>query len=175
MIFDVIIESHQTTYILYSMEIFLIILAFACIILGIVGSVLPVLPGVPLSYVGILLLHFTEKVQFSTQFLILWAVLVILVQLLDYYVPIWGTKKFGGSKRGVWGCAIGMVVGMFFGPWGIILGPFAGAIVGELTGGKQTQDAIKAGFGSFMGFLLGIVSKLIVGGFLLYYAIVNVF
>ncbi len=157
------------------MEIFLIILAFACIILGILGSVLPVLPGVPLSYVGILLLHFTEKVQFSTQFLILWAVLVILVQLLDYYVPIWGTKKFGGSKRGVWGCAIGMVVGMFFGPWGIILGPFAGAIVGELTGGKQTQDAIKAGFGSFMGFLLGIVSKLIVGGFLLYYAIVNVF
>lgn len=157
------------------MEIFLIILAFACIILGILGSVLPVLPGVPLSYVGILLLHFTEKVQFSTQILILWAVLVILVQLLDYYVPIWGTKKFGGSKRGVWGCAIGMVVGMFFGPWGIILGPFAGAIVGELTGGKQTQDAIKAGFGSFMGFLLGIVSKLIVGGFLLYYAIVNVF
>ena len=153
------------------MEIILIITAFTCIVVGIIGSVLPVLPGVPLSYAGILLLHFTEKVQFSIPFLILWLVLVILVQLLDYYVPIWGIRKFGGSKRGVWGCAIGMVVGLFFGPWGIVLGPFVGAIVGELSGGKQTQAAIKAGFGSFIGFLLGIVSKLVVGGFLLYYAI----
>ena len=153
------------------MEIILIITAFTCIVVGIIGSVLPVLPGVPLSYAGILLLHFTEKVQFSIPFLILWLVLVILVQLLDYYVPIWGTRKFGGSKRGVWGCAIGMVVGLFFGPWGIVLGPFVGAIVGELSGGKQTQAAIKAGFGSFIGLLLGIVSKLVVGGFLLYYAI----
>ena len=153
------------------MEIILIITAFTCIVVGIIGSVLPVLPGVPLSYAGILLLHFTEKVQFSIPFLILWLVLVILVQLLDYYVPIWGTRKFGGSKRGVWGCAIGMVVGLFFGPWGIVLGPFVGAMVGELSGGKQTQAAIKAGFGSFIGFLLGIVSKLVVGGFLLYYAI----
>ena len=156
------------------MEIILIITAFTCIVVGIIGSVLPVLPGVPLSYAGILLLHFTEKVQFSIPFLILWLVLVILVQLLDYYVPIWGTRKFGGSKRGVWGCAIGMVVGLFFGPWGIVLGPFVGAIVGELSGGKQTQAAIKAGFGSFIGFLLGIVSKLVVGGFLLYYAIETV-
>lgn len=156
------------------METFLIILAFILIVLGILGSILPVLPGVPVSYVGILLLHFTEKVQFTTQFLIFWLVMVILVQVLDYLVPIWGTKKFGGSKRGIWGCAIGMVVGLFFGPWGIILGPFLGAIVGELSGGKQTQSAIKAGFGSFIGFLLGVISKLIVGGFLLYYAIVNV-
>ncbi|OQB30732.1 MAG: hypothetical protein BWY08_00956 [Bacteroidetes bacterium ADurb.Bin174] len=156
------------------METLLIILAFILIILGILGSILPILPGVPISYVGILLLHFTEKVQFTTQFLIFWLVMVILVQVLDYLVPIWGTKKFGGSKRGIWGCAIGMVVGLFFGPWGIILGPFFGAIVGELSSGKQTQSAIKAGFGSFIGFLLGVVSKLIVGGFLLYYAIVNV-
>jgi hypothetical protein len=156
------------------MDTLLIILAFILIIIGILGSILPVLPGVPVSYVGILLLHFTEKVQFTTQFLIFWLVMVILVQVLDYLVPIWGTKKFGGSKRGIWGCAIGMVVGLFFGPWGIILGPFLGAIVGELSGGKQTQSAIKAGFGSFIGFLLGVVSKLIVGGFLLYYAIVNV-
>ncbi|NLI71504.1 MAG: DUF456 family protein [Bacteroidales bacterium] len=153
------------------METLLIILAFICIVVGIIGSILPVLPGVPLSYIGILLLHFTDKIQFSTQFLIFWAAMVIIVQLLDYYVPIWGTKKFGGSKRGIWGCAIGMVVGIFLGPWGIILGPFVGAIAGELSSGKQTQAAIKAGFGSFMGFILGIVSKLIVGGFLLYYAI----
>lgn len=153
------------------MEIILLILGFTCIVVGILGSVLPILPGLPVSYAGILLIHFTDKVQFSTHFLILWAVIVLAVQLLDYYIPIWGTKKFGGSKRGVWGCAVGMVVGIFIGPWGIVLGPFVGAIVGELTGGKQAQVAIKAGFGSFLGFLVGIVSKLIVGGFLLYYAI----
>ncbi|NLO72277.1 MAG: DUF456 domain-containing protein [Porphyromonadaceae bacterium] len=157
------------------MEILLIIIAFILILIGIIGSILPVLPGIPLSYIGILVLHFTEKVQFSTQFLIFWAVVVILVQILDTIIPVIGTKKFGGSKRGIWGCAIGMVVGLFLGPWGIVLGPFAGAIIGELTGGKQAQEAIKAGFGSFLGFVLGIVSKLIVGGFLLYYAVVNIF
>ena len=157
------------------MDALLIFLGVLCIIAGIIGSVLPVLPGIPLSYGGILLLHFTEKIQFSVEFLIFWAIIVIAVSLLDYYIPIWGTKKFGGSKRGVWGCAIGMVVGLFFGPWGIVLGPFVGAIVGELSGGKQTQAAIKAGFGSFIGLLLGIVSKLVVGGFLLYYAFVAVF
>jgi len=158
-----------------TMEILLITLVFVLIVMGIIGSVLPVLPGIPLSYVGVLVLHFTEKVQFTLFFLIFWAVLVLVVQVLDYYVPIWGTKKFGGSKRGIWGCAIGMIVGLFFGPWGIVIGPFVGAVVGELTGGKQTQAAIKAGLGSFIGFLLGIISKLIVGGFLLYYAIEAVF
>ncbi|MHB9055640.1 MAG: DUF456 domain-containing protein [Paludibacteraceae bacterium] len=153
------------------METLLIVLGIACIIAGIIGSVLPVLPGIPLSYIGILLLQVTRKVQFSIGFLIFWAVIVIIVQLFDYYIPIWGTKKFGGSKRGVWGCAIGMVVGLFFGPWGIVLGPFIGAVAGEMTGGRQTQDAIKAGMGSFVGFLTGIITKLIAGGFLLYYAV----
>ena len=107
-----------------TMETLLITLAFVLIVMGIIGSVLPVLPGIPLSYVGVLVLHFTEKVQFTLFFLIFWAVLVLVVQVLDYYVPIWGTKKFGGSKRGIWGCAIGMIVGLFFGPWGIVIGPF---------------------------------------------------
>ncbi len=153
------------------MDALLVILGIVCIIAGIVGSVLPALPGLPLSYGGILLLHFTEKIQFTTQFLVFWALLVIAVSLLDYYIPIWGTKKFGGSKRGVWGCAIGMVVGIFLGPWGIIVGPFAGAVIGELTGGKQSTAALKAGLGSFLGFVAGVASKVVVGGFLLFYAI----
>ena len=153
------------------MDALLVILGIVCIIAGIVGSVLPALPGLPLSYGGILLLHFPEKIQFTTQFLVFWALLVITVSLLDYYIPIWGTKKFGGSKRGVWGCAIGMVVGIFLGPWGIIVGPFAGAVIGELTGGKQSTAALKAGFGSFLGFVAGVASKVVVGGFLLFYAI----
>ncbi len=153
------------------MDLALIILGFVCIVIGIIGSVLPVLPGIPVSYIGIILLHITDKYEFTTPFLIFWGLVVVVVQILDFYIPIWGTKKFGGSKRGVWGCTIGMVVGMFAGPWGIILGPFLGAIVGELTGGKETMASIRAGLGSFIGFLTGIVSKLIVGGFFLFYAI----
>ena len=153
------------------MDIFLIIVAGILVVLGFLGCILPVLPGVPLSYIGILLLHFTSKVQFSTQFLIIWAVIVVVIQVLDYFIPILGTKKFGGSKWGAWGSAIGVVVGLFFGPWGIILGPFLGAVVGELLSGRASQDALKAGFGSFIGFLVGTVTKLIVSGFLIYYYI----
>lgn len=153
------------------MDTFLIIIGFVCIIMGIAGTLLPVLPGIPLSYLGILLLHFSEKIQFTSEFLIFWAIMVIIVSLLDFYIPIWGTKKFGGSKRGIWGCALGMVLGIFLGPWGIILGPFAGAVIGELSSGKQSKAALKAGFGSFLGFILGTASKLIVGGFLLFYAV----
>ena len=151
------------------MDIFLIILAGLCLLVGLAGSVLPVLPGVPISYVGILLLHFTSNIQFSIKFLIFWAVIVVLVQVLDYYIPIWGTKKFGGTKKGVWGSVIGMFVGLFFGPWGIILGPFIGAIIGEVIAGKKFKLAIKAGFGAFIGFLFGTIAKLIVGGFLIFY------
>lgn len=153
------------------MDTFLIIIGFVCIIMGIAGTLLPVLPGIPLSYLGILLLHFSEKIQFTSEFLVFWAITIIIVSLLDLYIPIWGTKKFGGSKRGIWGCALGMVLGIFLGPWGIILGPFAGAVIGELSSGKQSKAALKAGFGSFLGFILGTVSKLIVGGFLLFYAV----
>ena len=151
------------------MDVLLIILGGLCLLIGFIGCVLPILPGTPLAYVGILLLHFTSKVQFSTEFLIFWAAMVVLVQVLDYFIPIWGTKRFGGTKGGVWGSAIGMIVGMFFGPWGIILGPFLGAVIGELLSGKIAAEAIKAGFGSFVGLLLGTISKLIVSGFLIFY------
>lgn len=151
------------------MDIFLIIVAGLLLVIGFLGCILPVIPGVTLSYIGILLLHFSSKVEFSSQFLIGWGIAVIVVQLLDYVIPIWGTKKFGGSKYGIWGSTIGMIFGLFFGPWGIVLGPFVGAVIGEIMGGKASAEAIKAGFGTFVGFLLGTLSKLIVAGFLIYY------
>lgn len=151
------------------MDIFLFFTAGLLLVIGFLGCILPIIPGVTLSYIGILLLHFSSKVDFSTQFLIGWGLAVIVVQILDYIIPIWGAKKFGGSKYGIWGSTIGMLLGMFFGPWGIVLGPFLGAIIGEIMAGKASEDAIKAGFGTFMGFLLGTLSKLIVAGFLIYY------
>lgn len=139
-------------------------------IVGLIGCIVPALPGIPLSYAGILLLHFSSIVEFSLPFLILWAIVVIGVQVLDYYVPIWGAKKFGGGKKGVRGSIIGLVLGMFFiPPWGIILFPFLGAIVGEIIDNKDLISALKAGFGTFLGFLTGTLIKLAVALILTFY------
>lgn len=159
-----------------TLDIILTILGAVLIIVGILGCILPVLPGIPLSYVGILLLHFTSMVEFSTQFLIIWGIIVIIVQLLDYYVPIWGTKKFGGGKKGAWGSAIGIGAGIFIlPPWGIIIFPFVGAVIGELIDNKELNIALKAGFGAFIGFLAGTVMKLIVAIVLAFYFFKEVF
>lgn len=152
----------------------LVILGIICAVIGLIGAIAPGIPGVTLSYIGLVLVQLSEKVQFSFQFMIIWALIVIVVQLIDYYIPIWGTKRFGGSKLGVWGCIIGMIVGLFLGPWGIILGPFAGAVAGEMLAGKKTKPALKAGFGSFVGFLLGNVLELTACGLMLYYILKEV-
>jgi len=152
------------------MDYILIGLGVIFIISGILGCVLPIIPGPPLSYLGLLLLHFTERYQFTPHFLIIWAIITTVVYALDYIIPAWGTKKFGGSKRGIWGSIIGLIVGMlFFPPFGIIIGPFAGAVIGELTSGKDSGLALKSGFGSFMGFLLGTLLKLITSGMMTWY------
>jgi len=139
-------------------------------ITGILGCVLPFIPGPPMSYIGILLLHFTTEIQFTNHFLLIWAIITIVVVALDYIIPVWGTKKFGGSKQGVWGSVIGLVAGLFFfPPFGIIIGPFVGAVIGELTAGKNSKAALKSGFGSFVGFLTGTILKLIVSGMMTWY------
>ena len=153
------------------MDIVLYILAGLCLLIGLVGCVLPGLPGVPLSYLGLILMHVTDKYNYSWQFLIIWLVVVILVSVLDFVIPARGTKKFGGTKAGAWGATIGVVVGLFAGPWGIILGPFIGAVVGELIANKKDTNALKAGFGSFIGIMSGTVLKLICCGMMIYYYI----
>lgn len=153
-----------------TLDIILIVLGAICIITGILGCVLPVLPGAPLSYVGIILLHLTSKVEFSTTFLIAWGIVVIAVQIFDHYIPIWGTKKLGGGKKGAWGSAIGIVAGVFiFPPWGIIIFPFVGAVIGELVDKKEFKVALRAGLGAFLGFIAGIVMKLVVALILAFY------
>ncbi len=153
------------------MNLFLIILAFLCLLLGLAGSVVPALPGVPLSFLGLLILHWTENVEFSSTFLWVWAGITVLTLVADYFIPAWGTKRFGGSRYGVWGTTIGLVIGLFFGPWGIVLGPFVGALVAELIAGKQSHEALKAALGSFIGFLMDTLLKVICCALMLYYAI----
>jgi len=156
------------------MDYFLIGLGIILMISGILGGILPVLPGPPLSYIGLLLLHFTERYQFSTKFLLVWATITVIVYVLDFIVPSWGTKRFGGSNRGIWGSVIGLIIGLvFFPPFGIIIGPFAGAVIGELTSGKDSHSALRSGFGSFIGFLVGTLLKLIASGFMTWYFVVE--
>ena len=143
------------------MEIFLFIISAVLIIVGIIGAVVPALPGPPLGYVGLLLLQLTDKVQFSTSFLVGWGMATLAVTILDYYLPIWTTKKVGGSKAGINGSIIGMVVGIIFTPVGMILGTLLGAIIGELVGGASGDKALRSGLATFVGTMLSIGIKLI--------------
>ncbi len=148
------------------MNIVLIILAVLLVLVGLVGSVVPGLAGPPFSWAGLLLLHLTSGVEFTTLFLVGTAVAAVVITVMDYIVPAFFTKRMGGSKAGVRGCNIGLIVSIFglpFGPQGllgVVFWPFVGALVGELIGGKAFRAALKAAWGAFLGFLTGTGVKL---------------
>jgi len=146
------------------MDVFLIIIAFLCMLVGIIGCIIPGLPGMPVAYVGLWIAQATERVNFSWQMLLIYGLVVVVLTVLDYIVPAWGTKKYGGSSYGVWGSTIGVFVGLFAGVWGVIIGPLVGAVIGELISGKAVGEAFKAGWGSFVGILFSTVLKLICCG-----------
>lgn len=137
------------------MEIVLLLLGMILCVVGIMGSFLPVLPGLPISWLGLLLFHFIPGIEMDYWFLGITLVVTIVLFVLDYVIPAEGTKRFGGSKAGAIGTTVGLIVGLFF-PFGILIGPFLGALVGELIFNKtNSKTAFKAAFGSFIGFLAG--------------------
>lgn len=157
------------------MDILLTVGAVILLLFGLLGALIPVLPGPPLSYIGMLMLHFTSRFQFENQTLWVWGVIAFIVTILDNVVPVLGAKSFGGSRKSVWGSTIGLLFGiLFFPPLGIIIGPFLGAIMGELLAGKEGAAAVKAGIGAFVGFLFGTLSKLVVSGWIIYLCIVEI-
>ena len=151
------------------MDIVLLILGIVCILIGLVGCVVPALPGPPLSYIGIWLLEWSKFADYSTTLLIVLGVFVIFITIADNVIPVYMTKKFGGTKWGIWGATIGLLVGFFFGLLGTIIGPFVGALIFELIAGTKTQHAVKSASGTFIGFFLGIGGKLIVSGVITFY------
>ena len=153
------------------MDIALLVIAFVFILIGFIGCIVPGLPGTPIAYAGLWIAQATDRVDFSWQFLLIWGMVVVIISVLDYLVPAWGTKHYGGTKWGVWGSTLGVFVGLFFGAIGVILGPLVGAIIGELLAGKELQTALKAGWGSFVGILLGTILKLIACGLMTVYLI----
>jgi uncharacterized protein YqgC (DUF456 family) len=157
-------------------DILWISIGVVLLVVGIIGCVLPVIPGQILAWGSLLILQLTSPPPFTANFIVIWALITAAVTLLDYYVPIWGTKKLGGSKKGMWGATIGLVIGIFFfPPFGLIVGPFVGAFVGELAAGKNTNVAFKSGIGSFLGFIAGTMMKLVISLIMGYYFIINAF
>jgi uncharacterized protein YqgC (DUF456 family) len=153
----------------------LVIFGSIFVLTGLVGSLLPVLPGPPLSYAGLLLLQFTSKHPFSVTFLIVYAILTILVTILDYGIPIYGTKKFEGSKYGIGGSTLGLIAGLIFLPFGIIIGPLMGAFLGELYARKSVRKAFKPAMGSLLGSLVGTAIKTVLCLVIAYHFVVNAF
>ena len=154
------------------MNIFLLIIAFMFLIIGIIGCIVPGLPGTPIAYADLWIAQATDRVDFSWQMLLIWGIVTVVISVLDYVVPAWGTKRFGGTKWGVWGSTIGVFIGLFFGAVGVILGPLVCAILGELMGSainggitdQSFSAALRAGWGSFIGLLFGTLLKLIACG-----------
>lgn len=147
------------------MDIALLILGLFCMLLGILGSFLPALPGPPVSWLGLLLLYMTSAVADDWWFLGITALIAAVVAALDYWIPAFGTKKFGGSRAGMIGTTAGLLLALVFpvlGLAGIIIWPFAGALAGELLNKADHKRALKAAFGSFVGFLTGTFLKFVV-------------
>ncbi|MBO6605684.1 DUF456 domain-containing protein [Psychroserpens sp.] len=145
------------------MDIILVIVAALLMILGIIGSFLPILPGPLTSWVGLLVFHLTDVVPMNWTFLIITFIIALAIWILDYIIPAMGTKRYGGSKAGMIGTTIGLLVGLFSPiPGGIIIGPFFGALIGELIYKSDFDKAVKAAFGSFIGFIASTFIKFVV-------------
>ena len=164
------------------METTIIVLAILAGVLGIAGSILPGLPGTPISWVGMLLLYVwgsgvnAAGNPMSLQTLIIWGVVVLIVSVVDYVVPMYFTKLTGGSKYAERGALIGLVAGIILTPIGMIAGSFLGAFIAEVQWGKKTSsEALLAALGSFLGFILGTGIKTIASVLILCQIIVYAF
>ena len=151
----------------------LIILGLLAAIFGILGSILPVIPGPPLSFLALILISLAKDWEpFSAAFILIMACAMVVVSLLDYILPAQASKWYGASKTGFWGSIGGLIVGIFlFPPWGMILGAIVGALAGELIAGKRGKEALRAGWGVLIGNLIVIGLKLAYSGIILFFYI----
>jgi uncharacterized protein YqgC (DUF456 family) len=157
------------------MDTLWLVLGIIIMLLGILGCFLPLLPGPPLCYAALLLQQLRSDTPFNAKFLWIWAAITIVVTALDYIIPLYGTRRFGGTKYGIWGCTLGLIAGFWMGPLGIIIGPFIGAFVGEIISSNNSNQALKAAWGSFVGFLFGTLLKLITCTVMAWYLIKIIF
>ncbi len=155
------------------MTTLLVMLAFLAAFVGLVGCIIPILPGPVFSFAALLVYSYAYDWRpFEQTFLLIFAGFLIAVVILDYVVPIIGAKKYGASKSGMIWSTIGMIVGViFFPPWGMLFGAVGGAIFGELLSGGSGPQAIRASFGVLLGTILGLGLKLAYSGTVIFYLI----
>jgi uncharacterized protein YqgC (DUF456 family) len=153
------------------LEGIIIVIASVLMLLGLAGSILPILPGPPLSFIGLFLLallkHFSPPL--TPTLVIILAIVTIIVIVMDYIIPLMGAKRYGASKWGVWGSVLGMVIGIFWSPFAMLVGAFIGAVVVEWLVGKKKGEALRAGWGVVMGTLFATILRLGVSGMMTYY------
>lgn len=145
------------------MDLILLSLAAILMLVGILGSFLPMLPGIPLSWLGLLLLHFVSVVPMNYTFLGVTLLVTIIIFALQYAIPALGTKYLGGSKQGMFGATIGLFAGIFIPiPFAILIAPFVGAYLGEILNKADSRTALKAASGSFIGLLASTFMEFVV-------------
>ncbi|RLC08164.1 MAG: DUF456 domain-containing protein [Deltaproteobacteria bacterium] len=159
------------------LTIILIIIGFLFALTALAGCIVSPVPGPSFSLVALVILSYAKNWEpFSPEFLIAVAILTIFLEVLNYVIPLIGAKKYDASKQGMWGSVIGMIGGVFiFPPWGIFVGAFAGALIGELIAGKERDSALRVGWGIFLGNMAGIGLKLSFSGIALFLYVTNMF
>ena len=160
----------------YWTDMIWIILAAVFMLLGLLGCIIPVVPGPPLSYFGLLILQLKSNPPFSLKFMLFMAIITIFVTIIDYLVPFWSSKKVGAGKWGVRGAMIGLLFSFFFfPPFSIFIFTMIGAFAGEIMAGKNSILALKASIGVFMGFMFGTILKVVISGYMVYRFFIAVF
>jgi len=159
------------------LDAIIIIFCFILMLLGLAGSILPILPGPPLNFAGLLILALIKNFAppLTSTLIVVMAVITVLVIVMDYVIPLMGARKYGASKWGVWGSILGMAIGIFLSPVAMLVGAFAGAVVAEWFVHKKKKEALKAGFGVVMGTLFATILRLVVSAAMTYYFIIALF
>jgi len=155
------------------LEILAILIGSLLMLLGLIGSVLPILPGPPLSFIGLFLLALVKKFSppLTPALVILLGIVAVVMIAMDYVLPLLGAKRYGSSKWGVLGSVLGMLIGMFLSPLAVLLGAFFGAVVAEWLAGKTKGESFRAGWGVMMGTLFATIVRLGFAGLMIYYFI----
>jgi uncharacterized protein len=172
---DLEISSHllKEAFVLYYIGL---IIGAILILLGLLGSILPVLPGPALSFIGLFLFALVQNFSppLTPTLMIIMLIISIAVTLVDYFIPLIGAKKYGTSKWGIYGSVAGMIIGAFFSPFGVLLGAFIGAVLAEWMVSRREKQALRAGWGIFIGSLLGTILKLGTSGIMAYYFLLSI-
>lgn len=152
------------------LDLIIIVIGIVTMLIGLVGCFVPVIPGPPISYVSLLIIHFFSSYSIPTDFLFNWAIVIIAITILDVWLQIYGVKRFGGKKMAIRGTTIGLILGLFIPPFGFVLGPFIGAFFGAYleSSDKDFLQVTKIAFGSFIGLLSGTLLKLVVCSFMVF-------